>query len=127
MKSNFDRHYKQNRAPFTVFLQSSWFAQEGREQAFTRFLDEILALDDVYAVTISQAVAWMRHPAGLDRLRSFAAWQCDKHHSAGAAERTCSRPKKCNPWFENEKSVRFFETCAECPRDYPWTDNVVIV
>ncbi|CAK9302638.1 unnamed protein product [Gordionus sp. m RMFG-2023] len=67
---NFLRHYGSNKAPFPLFMHSAWLTNsEKRKLGFIKFLDTIAKLEDVYLVSVSQTLDWIRHPTTLDNMR----------------------------------------------------------
>lgn len=63
MKTNFDRHYKGNRAPFGVFIHAAWFLiRESHWPAYKRLVEYMNSKPDVYLVSVSQAVDYTRNP-----------------------------------------------------------------
>ena len=51
---NFLDHYTGDKTPFPLFFHSAWFFQRPhRAEGFFKFIDSILALPDVYFVTVS--------------------------------------------------------------------------
>ncbi|GFR74588.1 hypothetical protein ElyMa_003896700 [Elysia marginata] len=77
LKSNFRRYYNSNRAPLGVFMHARWFTSEHTLEGLDMFIDYLLTLEDVYIVTPSQVIAWMKNPTPLSKINSFAAWSCD--------------------------------------------------
>lgn len=57
---NFKRHYSTNRAPLGLNFHSTWFKRQDYMDAFSRFLDYVLKLPDVYFVTNHQAISWLK-------------------------------------------------------------------
>ena len=114
MMNNFNRHYKSNRAPFGIFYHSAWFNTEHRRKGFLKFMDEIMAKDDVYFVTNWQMIEWMRNPTPLSQIQSFAPWSCDK--PTGQSE--CPNPRVCST--RHSEGSRLIKTCQSCPTHYPW-------
>ena len=76
IQKNFESHYKNNRAPFGINMHADWFDGNNKFKlaAMEQFLDDILALGDVYIVTIHQALDWMRDPTPLRKIKTFAPW-----------------------------------------------------
>lgn len=63
MKSNFDKHYNGNRAPFGVFIHAAWFlVRDSHFPAYKRLVAYMNSLPDVYMVSVSQAVDYVRNP-----------------------------------------------------------------
>ncbi|XP_055883796.1 chitin deacetylase 7-like isoform X1 [Biomphalaria glabrata] len=76
LKSNFRRFYHSNRAPFGIFIHARWFHTEHNLDGLDRFIDYLLTIDDVYIVTPSQVLEWMKNPTPLSSIRSFGPWSC---------------------------------------------------
>lgn len=114
---NFERHYLTNRAPFGLFYHSAWFAIPHHREGFEAFLDALVTMEEVYIITSSQLVDWMRNPTPLSKIKDFAPWQCNKRDRVPP----CKKPKVCNLWFKG--GVRYMKTCQPCPSVYPWINN----
>lgn len=117
LMKNFNRHYKSNRAPFSLYYHSAWFNTQHHKKGFMKFLDEITGHDDVYMVTTWQTIQWVREPKTLDEMKSFAPFKCDRPKPIGE----CTRPNFCN--VNSKQGSRTLRTCQECPAVYPWIDN----
>ncbi|XP_014672167.1 PREDICTED: uncharacterized protein LOC106812730 [Priapulus caudatus] len=121
--------------PYTFDYQSSagcavppWFLNDGyyNMEALQEFLDAIQEQPDVYMVTYSQALDWIKNPVRAADISSSGMFGCDY------ADRTplCAHPNLCGylnvtyaPNDEEHPGDRFFQTCSECPEVYPWVDN----
>ena len=58
---NFLDHYTGDKTPFPLFFHSAWFFQRPhRQEGFFKFIDSILALPDVYFVTVSDYLSASR-------------------------------------------------------------------
>ena len=88
-----------------------------------RFLNQLSLYDDVYAVSISQLLDWVKSPTPLSSIADFESWGCPE---------TPSTPIPCNPRrcvydatstpFDSE---RIMEICnIACPNYYPWYGNI---
>ncbi|XP_026299909.1 uncharacterized protein LOC725391 isoform X3 [Apis mellifera] len=119
---NFKRHYLSNRAPLGLHLHASWFQNPSYFYAFTKFMDDVLRLRDVYFVTSYQVIEWMRKPTSLNAIETLKAWQCNlrKFHSF---ELACDLPASCKLPSKVLKSYRYLHTCFDCPKEYPWLRN----
>ncbi|XP_014668534.1 PREDICTED: uncharacterized protein LOC106809829 [Priapulus caudatus] len=128
LRTNFARHYETNRAPFTLNLRARWFLNDGyyNMEALQQFLDEIQQNPDVYLVTYSQAIAWVRNPVRLADIARSRVFACDY------ADRRplCEAPNLCGyanityaPNSEEHPGDRYFQTCGRCPPVYPWVNN----
>jgi len=82
-----------------------------------RFLDEILAKPDVYVVSVSQGLEWVKNPTNLTTIINdgFDAWE-DKVQAT-----QCPFPRNCEFTFQG--SIRYMKTCTPCPTAYPWLGN----
>ncbi|XP_055340759.1 chitin deacetylase 7-like [Paramacrobiotus metropolitanus] len=123
--SNFERHYTNNRAPFNIFTSEAWLSKEINQRAFREFLDTVLDQTDqaqyrnVYFVTMSQAIQWMKTPTDYGDIKTFKPWQCTDTPKT----QPCRKPNPCTPWFEKNKEIRPMKTCQKCPKNYPWVGN----
>nr|XP_027199919.1 putative uncharacterized protein DDB_G0282133 [Dermatophagoides pteronyssinus] len=115
---NFNRHYKNNRSPFSLYYHSAWFNVQHHRKGFLRFLDEILQHQDVYMTTTWQMLQWVRQPVSLDQLNSFEPFQCNKQEKP---IRECTRANICN--VHSKQGSRTLRTCQECPTTFPWIGN----
>ena len=112
-EDNFDVHYKKNRSPFGIYSHSAWFyLSTEKAPAMIKFLDKLAAMDDVYIVTHSQMLAWVRNPTSLAKIHDFEAWKCP------------SRPKpRCemdSPGCFKTYPGGTLKTCTTpCPPNYP--------
>ncbi|XP_043270811.1 chitin deacetylase 1 isoform X2 [Venturia canescens] len=119
---NFKRHYITNRAPFGLHLHAAWFKTSNNLYAFTKFLDDVLRLPDVYFVTSYQILEWVKKPTALRDLDGFEPWKCRKRRYE-PHEVACDLPSSCRLPSRVLKSYRFLQTCFECPKQYPWLRN----
>jgi len=115
--SNFERHYTTNRAPFFMLLEDQWLANSTYFEGTATFLKKLASMGDVWVVTISQALEWIKHPTKLENIEDFAPWKCDSTPPPAC-------PKgKCRVCYYPERE-RVMRTCAPgCPPHYPWVGN----
>lgn len=138
MIKNFEHSYKNNRAPFGVYLHAAWFLKgEHYLEAYgqwvshrhllfyskrnwffhSRFLDYLGTLPDVYIVSASRVIEYAKSPrAG----RPFDKCQPIR-------KPTCV-PKMCQLKKQSNGELRYMTICAAsgpspCPRVYPWLGN----
>ena len=82
---NFQRSYDKNRAPLLLNIHAEWFTDNKYSlSAFRRFLDDYSGKQDVWFVTVSQALDWIRNPTPLSGLGNFAPWQCRNQRVGGS-------------------------------------------
>ena len=122
---NFERHYNNNKAPFGLYVRSSWFLKGNsnqRLQAFMDFLDYLGNLSDVYIVTVSQLVAWSRNPTPLNNLElsTFDPWQCPNNPPTNC---TYTNPNICKYHLNDTEYI--IRLCKDdiCPEKYPNITN----
>ena len=78
LKDNFYNHYyTKKRAPFGMFLHISWLKWPSIFQSAKSFLAEVAQLDDVYVVTVSQAIDWVKNPTPLSQISNLKSWNCN--------------------------------------------------
>ena len=123
LKTNFNRHYNSNRAPFGMFFHSRWFLTEHNRKGFLKFVDEVLGFGDVYFTTNWQLIQWIKSPVKLDKIMQFKPWQCNGNDNDLALARPppCESPHECKVKLKGE--LRVLRTCQECPKSYPWLGN----
>ncbi|XP_076167939.1 chitin and LDLR binding deacetylase 3 isoform X1 [Ptiloglossa arizonensis] len=119
---NFKRHYLSNRAPLGLHLHASWFQNPMYFYVLTKFMDDVLRLNDVYFVTSHQVIEWMRRPTSLSAIESFEPWRCGTRQFQ-PFEIACDLPSSCKLPSRVLKSYRYLNTCFECPKEYPWLRN----
>ncbi|CAH1263130.1 Hypp2631 [Branchiostoma lanceolatum] len=112
LKTNFIQHYTSNRAPFHIPLSAAWFMESNFTlNATRRFFNDLVGLKDVWVVTISQAIEWIRKPTQNIDLMEFEPWKCDKEPPvvcADSAVNTC------------KYGSHYLYTCTTpCPKHYP--------
>ncbi|XP_071082567.1 uncharacterized protein [Haliotis cracherodii] len=77
LRDNFNRHYKTNRSPLGIFLHASWFRRKsGNFEALMDFLQELSRMEDVWVISTSQVVDWIRNPKPLSQVNNIESWKC---------------------------------------------------
>lgn len=71
------------RAPFGLFYHAAWFTQPHHKEGFISFLDTIVAMDDVWVITNTQAIEWVRNPTPLALLDTFEPFGCNYQVNIG--------------------------------------------
>ncbi|CAG5108914.1 Similar to CDA1: Chitin deacetylase 1 (Bombyx mori) [Cotesia congregata] len=118
---NFKRHYVSNRAPIGLHFNPMWFRNPTSTYAFSKFIDDLLQLPDVYFVTGNQVIDWMKNPTSVTDLTDFEPWLCEKKFKPH--EIACEFPSSCKLPSRVLKSYRYLNTCFDCPKQYPWLRN----
>lgn len=112
--SNFQKHYTTNRAPFLMLLAPEWLHNSTYFEGTKEFLRKLTSMGDVWVVTVSQGIAWIKDPTTLDKIEDFAPWKCDS-----AAPPPCPS-SQCKVCYYPDPG-RVMRTCAPaCPPLYPW-------
>jgi len=65
---NFNSVYASNKSPFSINFHTPWLMVDGYDQALSEFLDYAKSFDDVYFVTFSELIEWMRNPVPLEEM-----------------------------------------------------------
>lgn len=101
----------------------AWFTKPHQKEGFLSFLDALLKLPDVYFITSSQLIEWMKQPTPLSKIHEFAPWQCGEKAQGRSVSQsgTCSRPKSCRFRFKGDE--RTIPTCQPCPDKFPWLET----
>lgn len=113
---NFHYHYDTNRAPFGMHMHPSFFLRPpttDHMKAAKQFLKYALDLGDVWILTPSQIIAWMKDPQDVDKAKTFAPWQCPSRPKPRCAEATS------NNCHYTEPQDFYMRTCTECPPHFP--------
>ncbi|XP_049512757.1 chitin deacetylase 8 isoform X4 [Dermacentor silvarum] len=118
LRSNFERYYHTNRAPFPVFTHDFWLQSPGRRQGYLSFVDWLLTMDDVFVVTVAEVVRFMRDPKPLDE---YVQTSC----SRASEFRRCPQVHSCSFPDAPIKETRRLIGCKPCPESYPWLRDVV--
>ena len=72
---NFNKSRNGNREPFGVNMHAKWFRGRHRFEAMQSFIADLIKLDDVYIVSVHQALEWMRSPFRLQDATHFGPWK----------------------------------------------------
>ena len=72
---NFNKSRNGNREPFGVNMHAQWFLVKHQLEAMQSFIADLVKLDDVYIVSVHQALEWMRSPCRLQDAIHFAPWK----------------------------------------------------
>ncbi|XP_077498092.1 chitin deacetylase 8-like isoform X2 [Amblyomma americanum] len=119
LRSNFDRHYHSNRAPFPVFIHENWLWEPERKRGFLSFVDWLLTKEDVFLVTVEEVVQFMKDPKPLGK---YAQKKC----SRTTEFQQCSEVHRCHFPESSIPEADCFFGCRPCPERYPWIEAVKI-
>lgn len=89
---------------------------------FQKFTDEVLRLSDVYFVTYSQVINWIKRPTPVVQLKKFHPWQCGYDYFQ-ESDIACGKPNTCKLQSKVSEHDKYMITCTECPKTYPWIRN----
>ena len=82
------------------------------------FLRKLTAMGDVWNVTVSQGLEWIKNPTTLDKIEEFKPWKCDTPAPPPCPASQC---KEC--YYADRQ--RLMSTCAPaCPSYYPWVGHM---
>jgi hypothetical protein len=65
---NFHAQYNGSRLPFSVNFHTPWMNADGYSAALGEFLEYVGHFEDVYFITYSELMAWMRNPIPLNKM-----------------------------------------------------------
>ncbi|XP_076046247.1 chitin deacetylase Cda4 [Oratosquilla oratoria] len=126
--ADFERHYLHNKAPYILSLTTNWFQSPELVHGLNGFLEYTQTLDDVYFVTMSEALEWLVDPVTLNQLNNYGPWDCRKknyHIPTCTKEEAGSCGLTLTDATQGElgpiASSRYMVTCKGCPNVYPWT------
>lgn len=83
---NFDRHYKLNKAPFIINIETEWLDEFGEilTEALKTFINDLTddqnkysRNSDIYFLSISNMLEWIQYPASKQKIASQWLWDCD--------------------------------------------------
>lgn len=116
-EENFRVHYEDNRSPFGIYSHSAWFfISQARVDALKKFLDKLASMEDVYIITHSQMLDWVRAPTPLEKIRDFVPWKCPTRPPPRCA---LDQPL-CNKAYPDG----LLRSCSDpCPTSYPGYGN----
>ncbi|KAJ3661244.1 hypothetical protein Zmor_005649 [Zophobas morio] len=110
---NFNVQYNGNRAPFGFYVHQAYFsANPIHLEAYTKFVDYLQTLNDVYLVSPSQTIEWVKNPTSL---KAGVRAECPQIEDLGCTKQTCQLAKG--------EEMRYMTLCGECPEVYPWLGN----
>ena len=117
---NFHYHYDTNRAPFGMYMHPRFFLTPpfgDHMKAAKKFLKYAEDLGDVWILTASQVIAWMKDPQDVDHAKSFAPWQCPERPKPRCSSSTV------NDCHYTEPKDFYMDTCTKCPPHFPSPTN----
>ncbi|KAK7069769.1 hypothetical protein SK128_015091 [Halocaridina rubra] len=128
---NFKINYDNNKAPFGLHTHHSWFLLDelGDSNAHTngykRFLEHITTqYSDVWVISHSRLLEWMKNPAIAPDIPSQPAFQCPTF----LPPTTCPTPLMCdyntNLPIPGLEEINMQICSRPCPPNYPWLGNV---
>lgn len=116
MMGNFNRTYNSNRAPMGFYVHAAWFlTNEIHFQAYVKFIDQLLKLDDVFFVGSSDVIDWVKNPVPLEEMQTSDWSDCRKPQPEACSANACTLMKG--------EEIRYMTSCAPCPAVYPWLGN----
>ena len=92
------------------------------------FFNKLLAMEDVWIVTIPQALEWIQHPTDLDNLSDFEPWKCDKPapplQCDSSSQTVCGYDANRKLVQRGEPATHYLFSCLkECLKCYPWVGD----
>lgn len=121
LEKNFNDQYNGNRAPFGIFTHSAYVVGNEtefneRKTGLTRFLDFLATKKDVFIVSVSKGLEWVKTPTAMGSINNFKPWQQEAMKPQG-----CLFPRNCR--YQNGTWERYMSSCVPCPPSFPWLGN----
>lgn len=118
MIGNFNRSYHTNKAPFGFYVHAAWFYTSPIHfETYVKFIDYLQRLDDVYFVSVSDAIKWIQKPVPLNQMKTPSWSNCRKSDAPNCQAKVCRLVTK-------SMQERYMTICAgKCPKSYPWLGN----
>ncbi|KAH9499631.1 hypothetical protein Btru_074314 [Bulinus truncatus] len=69
--------FHSTRTPFVFNLRSTWLTIDIHQQAFEKLMGMFIQ-EEVFVVTMSQLVDWMKNPTNLNDIDTFEPWSCNE-------------------------------------------------
>ena len=108
LMDNFLSYYNTTRTPFGLNMHAAWFYTRHNLKAMIRFLDELAKMDDVYVVTVSQLLDWMRKPTTLADIHTLNSWNCRHEDNNVSTTVTTTTPTTTTERVSDKKSPLWF-------------------
>lgn len=96
LQTNFLEHYNGNRVPFELSIHAGWVNGTGNEtiaerrKGYDQFLDYLATLPDVYLVSISRGLEWVKNPTPISGIKEFTPF-----HAVNRGPSRCTRTYSC--------------------------------
>lgn len=119
LQEDFRRYFSQNKAPYMMPFHTTWFQSEDLEKGLLKFIDWVRSEQNVWFVTVTQALLWITEPKPTDTLNTFEPWDCKKRV---VPPQPCNLPNSCALSFRHPKQptqTRYMSTCLEVSPDSP--------
>ncbi|CAH1792398.1 unnamed protein product [Owenia fusiformis] len=82
LTTGFLQHYKHNRAPFVMSIDSQWLNDSDElSLVLALFLTTLEKLNNVWCVSIHQMLQWMQSPISTSELMQYQPWEEDAKQS----------------------------------------------
>jgi peptidoglycan/xylan/chitin deacetylase (PgdA/CDA1 family) len=82
LRWNFEQRYEGNRAPINLYLHASQLTEPERRETLRTFAQEILAKDDVWAITMTGLLEWMQAPVPANAMADWYEEYCTRYPCA---------------------------------------------
>ncbi|CAH1759942.1 4042_t:CDS:10 [Entrophospora sp. SA101] len=136
LKDNFNRHAKQGKTPFGVYLHPVQLSEipgrpspEPSIKMLKEFFDWALTQPNVWFVTNQQLLQWMKNPVPADQLKDYAPFKCQTPNVGKEICNGLDDDKNGQADDGLKESCNFdiavWSTCYGCPKVQPTVDNPV--
>jgi len=120
--SNFERHYKTNKAPFPVFIHEAWLSQDekDRKEGYFNFVKKVAKLPDVFFVTIQEVIEWLENPIPIEEYVKKSCKSPPTRPTKCPFELSQDKTHKfCAPVKGDDNTEHLIAVCGICPTRYP--------
>uniref|UniRef100_A0A4D5RKZ7 Putative peritrophic membrane chitin binding protein n=1 Tax=Ixodes scapularis TaxID=6945 RepID=A0A4D5RKZ7_IXOSC len=117
LMANFKEFYENNKAPFPMILHEGWLREGDRKAGFLRFIDWLLAKDDVFLVTVKEVIEFMKNPKPAKSYKESRCVTEVKPSDKCKEPETCIYPRVKIGYNIGDRVMR---SCVNCTQEYPW-------
>jgi hypothetical protein len=89
---NFNERYHGNRVPLNLFLHASKLTDPDRRDMMNRYLGEMMAQPDVWAITMTGLIEWMQDPVPASQMTEWYAGYCDRYPCSALVSKEPAAP-----------------------------------
>ena len=96
------KRFSSKRAPFIINLREQILKSEHAKEGIRIFINKMTKNQDIWFLTISEMLDWVRYPSKKDKMKEYEPWDCPERNYFPACERACF--KKTNDKSKRRKN-----------------------